>query len=1434
MSDEKKPPQKRQQHSGAGRSGSARSIGEELGELDFEPDALLDSLLSDDPPPAAPKAEPSPAAPKVEPPPAVAPKAPTPQAPEADAAPGGLPLISPDERLFSEDEDTHVGMVEDLGIERPPLSADVDDLLDQVAPPTDAPPPEPAPAKRRSTASGEVDALLDDAPPIPAAAPKPPTPAAGMPPRPKPPRPPPPRVAPAPRPPKPAAPQAPSANASEPGGEGDPFAGAFDDELDFENLDLRADAPLLESEPTPPRSTSVEQLREAIPSVPHEEAELSLDQYEEISDAPTVVGNASDIDALLASPTVPPPEHDESPAPPPDSAPAVEASAAEAGALSDDEAAAILESLPPESASGAGIHGEQPASAHLNAQGNLDVWQARAEWMENEAQARPDAQSKARGLVVASELWAMAGDIERGREVASEAHAVLSSSAVVQRQSRWLAQADDEWKGAAALLESEARSAPEVEHRAHATYLATEVHRLKLGDVAASQRKLDALVRVAPQDARGIVAKLAGQLAQSPSPPKAKLPPDDSLQPLANALASLTHLRGGPAPAQATPLSGAESLRRAAQAGDRAAAAEAARGLTTIAELELAALWLSASLDAPAAETRGRAIESLRRIIEKAPDGAAARRVLAARALEQGDAEAVNTAVSAETTTDVVTPADRVALASLTGGGREALAPWLPELEKDPELAVLSAAATATAAPTNAPAEPLTGSPEVRAAIALGRALSAQGVEGADPSLLSAAVERFASLDDASPAAERLRLELLIQNQSGERVAKALADATPPDGAEAQRDQYLAAALAYELSGDADNATSSLREALSADPSSEASGRALLQHLPPTESTEVLVGVADAAGDDLQKALLLLEAALRAETDDVASALIQRAAEAAPALPFAYRLGEERARTAGDVGKLVEWLRAGRAVSEDPIERSWDAIREALLTVEDDREGASALLGESTAAQPGDVALRELHERLIPTAGAERAQWREEAAEVAEGIDQAALLLEASLEHERAGDLPAAAAAATKAQTHGGLAKLTAERLAAFGASATDYAEQWLAAAKESEDPEEQRALYTRLARLDRLRGEAASALLWDAAIIEGDPEHLPALHRLAHEYVTGARLEDLAPIADKLSGILEGPEGIAQAFIAHAAYEQTDDADAARNVIDRVTKREHPPLWALRYLTANAIKAGDDAAILRATRMLADRANRAIDAATLFVRAAEASARSGDLEGARGLLERALELLPEHPTALAAEIAILEKLDDSAGAARALETLANSSKVERHQLEGWHAAAVLWLDKADDADKGLAALEKAAEIDLTYSDVFERLRAQYVAREDRARLASLLERRLDQTEDPEERVALEVTRGRALAEVGDRDAAKQALAAALDENPDHVDAPRRLCRSLRPRGRLGRRRTIADSPCAFRRGPSTTDRELPTPRRALRQRAAPTRNARS
>ncbi len=231
------------------------------------------------------------------------------------------------------------------------------------------------------------------------------------------------------------------------------------------------------------------------------------------------------------------------------------------------------------------------------------------------------------------------------------------------------------------------------------------------------------------------------------------------------------------------------------------------------------------------------------------------------------------------------------------------------------------------------------------------------------------------------------------------------------------------------------------------------------------------------------------------------------------------------------------------------------------------------------------------------------------------------------------------------------------------------------------------------------------------------------------------------------------------------------------RELVDVAARQEPPSMWALRQLDAHGRVSGDDAAVYRADRALCDQATRAIDAATLALRSAEAAARLSNLDEARALLERAVEMVPEHLVALTTRAEVLESAGDLAGAAESLEALATASAVPAHQLAAWHQAALLWLDRIGNEERGLDTLEHAAAIEGAGEDIFTRLQGLLVARGDRAKLAELLERRIAMTTDPAERVALEVTRGRALADVGDRDAAKRALASALDANPDHADA---------------------------------------------------------
>ncbi len=1352
----KKPEPHRLPHTGAGRSASARSIGEELGDLDFEPDALLDSLLFDEP--------------------------------------REKPAEKPVEKAAEKPAEKPVEKAAEEPAEKPEPAQAKEEPKRSAEAPAKAPPPE-----RRQAPPAK-------APARPPAPPRPPPPKVGVkpsvgkPPRPAPPRPPPRPPAAAkeeakpPEPPRAAAESKPDGPTSTSVPDGpkllEPERRMFDeedttiarplselqaeqeaeDELEALLSASAAEAPPLHSTPRAPEifDSGLEDLEDAefeeLTSSPRSaEAPPSLEVISAemtVSSSDLLEGEASDIDALmrdeLAGETL-------RPAP---------------GAISDQDFGEALRppGIPTLAPPPDGWSEERAAASHLAEQDVLDVWLARAEWMENEAKNAADTEAKARALLVASELWSMAGDTARGRDVAAEALSLVPTSPIAQRQARALAAAARDWKAVSSALNVEAKMSPSPETRAHALYLGAEVQRIALHDAPGSRQKLSALTKASPTDIRGDVMALAEELGHSAEPPKL-----DS-QALASVISEIARLRGQRQDAAPTlPAVAFEDARRALAAGDRARAGRAIATLTTLEGFESAAAWLAAALLAPALETRPQAIELLAGVLE-ATGTPAARRALAARAIEQADSKGVEAALG---TPDDPAPgfsaADRIALAVLGGGGREAVEPWLEAVADDPRLGPLGAAATSATHSPTAPAERSVGDSRARSEVALGRAFVAAHAEDADPSLLHSTVEGFANEAPEHPLVHTLVLEIARRAEAADRMAAAIAQG--PGGDEdpsRQRDRHLAAAILYEIADESDSATREYAAALRADPGSEAATRALLVHAPQAAGANLLVATADASSDDTHKSMLLLEAALRFGLEAEATpALLDRAVTLAPQLPFAYRLGKQHARIRGDADELLSWLRRRHEASDDPVEQSLDGIREALLIADTDLPAAARLLEAATRARPGNVTLHELHERLTPAASASRGEWRERVAASAEGADKVRLLVEAALEYERANDRTAAARAALAAAEAGQstFAATTAERLAAYGSAAARLSETLLERAKASSDPDEQRELYQRLSQLDRMRGDKSSALLWQNAILEIKPGDLSALRCLEHAYLTDGRVEDLESIATMAAGVLARNESIAHAMLAVRIKTQTKNTDGVKELIERAASFDPPSLWALREKSALGRQSSDDEAILASEKLLSELSTRAIDAATLALRAGEAAARLDRLEEARHLLDRAVEMVPEHLIALEAQADVFERAESFRAAAEALETIAGASAVDQHRLEAWHRASVLWLDKVDDANRGMQALERAALIDLRHADVFTRLRDLYVARDERSKLADLLERRLDLTEDPAERVALEVTRGRALAEVGDRAAAKAALGSALDANPDHVDA---------------------------------------------------------
>jgi tetratricopeptide (TPR) repeat protein len=1023
---------------------------------------------------------------------------------------------------------------------------------------------------------------------------------------------------------------------------------------------------------------------------------------------------------------------------------------------------------------------ERPALDHLGAE--RDAWRARAEWFEKEARLAGDAPAKARLLIVASELWALVGDLPRAREVATEASAMPRAQAMAMRQMRALAAADDDFKAALPALELEIRSAATADARVHAAYYSAQLQRLSLHDDAASKKKLDLALRVQPDDPRAHVEKLADLLGKSNAPARLRFPESEALSELSRAADELLRLRGAPSPtgsAHATgPRAAFDEARRALSNGEREKAADALVRLANVDGLGQACAWLSACLLGADPKTRARAISGLAELA--AQNGSRlARRALVTRALEQGDADGVRQAIGGSQGQETFSAPDRLALAALTGLSADALSAAVWDVARDPELSPLAAAFVA--ATSNSALDVLMGGDASRAEQRLGRILVSPPGDPTGLDYLGASAQAFEATHPESALSRLLSLEFAKVARDKGGVALALAEwpVTSSDP-ELERDHRLAAALLHELAGEPNSATAMYRRAFELDATSDAALRALSQAAP-AETADLLILLADQLGATPRAAITLLEAALRQGPGDPASylALIERARIAAPELLLSYRLAEVRARQTGDTPALLATLRARREAAEDPIEQALDLVREALLVAESDLPLAERLLEQALSAGPFDLALCELSERMVPTSDDQRAAWRERLAAGLEGQERGRLLAEAALERARAGDHAAAARNAYLAMESGGseLLRVTAERYAASGPAQARLSETLLERARSSSDPVLQRQIYERLSQIDEARGDSSSALLWQTAILEQSAEHLPALRRLEHAYISGDRLAELEPIALSLARALDGGESNAHARLVARLRVRRGAWSEAREMAEISIAHSPSQLWALRALSAQARAAEDSELGLRVDERLFELATRPLDQTTLALRAAEAAARLDRKADAKRLLTAAIEHMPGHLLALTTLSEVLEAAEEYRAAAETLETAAQASHVTLHQVSAWHQAAVLWLDKAANPERGRAALERAVALDVSHEDAVVRLQALYIAANDRQKLASLLERRLAGTSDPDERIAIEVTRGRALAEVGERAAAKAALAAALDANPDHAEA---------------------------------------------------------
>lgn len=1056
---------------------------------------------------------------------------------------------------------------------------------------------------------------------------------------------------------------------------------------------------------------------------------------------------------------------------------------------------------------------ERPANVHLRESSQLQEWIARAEWYEREAQSDSQPERKARTLTVASELWAMAGNQAQALVTAQQASKL--GSQLGQRQTRQLLLAAGDAVGALTHLTSEATNAETPTARAHAEFFAAELCRIKLADTSAALRHWEQGSRIAPSDPRPLLFKLMKQLGASSKPPSSRLPSDDAFQKLARAARTLAELRGahaGPSeppkpqvprpdtaksdaarsdaarsdaakPDSPKPEVDAHAAQghaavafveatRAIEHGDRAAAAAALQRLAQAPEFARPARWLAAALLAPASETRPEALRLLRQLLEER-GSAALRRILAARALEQGDTEAAVLALQQDAAEDdadgAFTPTDHLALGTLSNVAEAALEPWLDHAGRQDDQKPLVWAVISALHLNRTP--PALNDAQSASQIALGRALG-----NPDVAALQTAALALRQNEPGHVLLPFIELEHARATADAEALARGVISGLAGKSPETQHQAHYAAGLICELNGLPASADRYYSQALRSVPFGEAAARALFERLPNERVSKLLATLADASSDPERQSLLWIEAVLHAGGMEACRDWCERAHDAAPTSPLPLFLGEHEARKRRDDAQALHWMQIQREQQVDDQERAALLLRASL--VDTDPRTQTERVAAAWRIWPTDIALCHWYESQHKVSPLDRARAREQLAALdRDPVTRSQLLLEAAWDYEAAGALPDAARSAHAALPRQPLAEACFERTAPGNPLGEALKEQLHRRLVDASSSAEFAELYLKLAEIEARENHPDKQLKYLGLAAQRVPKHLPTLAELEAQALWQADQKHLLLAASSIACVL--PPEDAPALVALAArLERLENGwGAAYPILKQTPRAPRIPLSITRQLLAHARTVGENAMAYEMTRRLCEMSRPAGDIAMLNLRAAELAARLEDGGLALGHVKRALEAEPRYLPALALHAKLLREQGQPAQAAAAYERLAQVSRVVPHQVSHWHTAATLWLDEVNDRERGQSGLEQAARLDPSNSPVFERLRALYQGQQEHRKLEALLNHRLRVVTDRENVAQLQLLKSQALVAAGDTTKAREALLLVIKASPENVEA---------------------------------------------------------
>lgn len=982
--------------------------------------------------------------------------------------------------------------------------------------------------------------------------------------------------------------------------------------------------------------------------------------------------------------------------------------------------------------------------------------------------AQSSALGKSRALLVASQLFARAGDPVRAFEtalVSAETSPKMALSAVNLRKK---ARAVQEPEAPKRALEAASRHATQASSRAHAIRLLVEAL-AEEGRISEVGQLLDQAARSGDADSALHLERLVHRLAQGSSLAGIELP-----EPLKSAVATAAEILSGAAksskdrastPRELWPLQAARHLKANNPHETRAWL----KGLDIPAEaLEE---FYSALLASEPGE-RANAKNVLKQLLNNAPSARVLRQ-LARLALEEDDRPALRAVLDrADPGSGTLSLKERWFLSACAGQPLEIEKSEMLTLFRDNEAFALALGSSEILAP-----EVSTASTSALLA-QIGAGLTRTCLPDSKEPLSDLAEEALSELVERGTESEVTSALTLLLSTSrrndrlfGQSLLELSREPNRAGGA-------LIAAALLERVESLELAESGYRLALSGNEDLAACARRGLVDLGVSDSSLLLEEWAAGTRDPkllLARRLLgaaqlpfpgavtrSLDVVLEALDEEGVAAPSHEKLSAKPALLFALGSAAEQTgafesaersflallRADSSLSRLVELRTAWKEA------RSADSARSRAKT--DPAERALAYWGDSVF--PGQVE----GSREDASSAAQAAPASEVLLHLARCIAQGELVGAAQL-----GSL------CSEVDRTAGEIGIDTQKLAGITSELTPM---WLDRARSAETREARRFAYERLAELDEQRGDRASALLWQKALAEEFPDYIPALLRLEETLLSQGTSTQSA--TEKLSQALPKADARTYRLLFGAGALADSDLRTARKYLEPLLDLELPPLLVLRGIITIAHEKRDDALLLRAYEKLAelpgtdlDRSERAHSRALLL-------SRLGRKEEAIGWARKAIA---EKQRSFSAHQLLnsLNQPEDPLERAEQLEAFAQAAALPAHRAELFFDAGKAF-DAAGDPERAADCYHRTLKASPDHREAFLLLCERRRALGDLDAVERLILSRLDLIAvGSAEHLELELSVAALLSTLERPEDAKKHLEAALSAHPTHSGALR-------------------------------------------------------